>query len=243
MEEIPYLDKDLVLFNLRYLQNSHLSIDRKKMVYLLIKGERLLSEFQLEELMQMGVFLTGIPSPDFNEFDFNKWDIISYLGQVNLDQSALGILAFNLKKHHGDEVYLNYKCINKLYGIICGFDVADLAHINDDNFILINEDIFENLDKCSEHQMQVLYSIAIRPTVYGIPQGWNKSVLKSIGLLMGVVPLVDIDEMDPSAFEGLKRKTLKFLDIEKIEHFDAQVKYFRSDTLFEYQKIIRIPSI
>ncbi|KAL3270256.1 hypothetical protein HHI36_009312 [Cryptolaemus montrouzieri] len=198
---------------------------------------------EMEEFEKLGVFLQAIPAYDLqSELHCKHINILSFLGKINLDRKLLGVLAQCLKKEFGKQVFMNYEYINKFVSILCGFGVEDLEQINEDNFILINQEVFISLDQCNSHQRQVLYEIAVRPTVYGIPQGWSKSVVRTIGTLLAITPIKDLIEMDPLAFQGLQPKVLRALDDEKIHTLKVYLRYFDLSTKNEFWKIVGVPS-
>ncbi|XP_044753396.1 uncharacterized protein LOC123312893 [Coccinella septempunctata] len=240
---IEKLDKEMLLFNLQFLQNIDTSRERKRAVFMTIKGKRRFDEMDMSEIEKIGVFLKGITSYHLKtELDCNKVHIVSFLGRMKLRKKLLGVLAQCLKKEFGKQVYQSYRFINKFLGIICGYGVEELEQIDEDNFILIEEEVFLNLDECNPHQLKALYEIAVKPTVYGIPQGWNKSVVRTIGTLLSITPLKDLLGMDYRAFTEINPKVLRVLSFEKLEVLKIHLRYFGLHSKNEIWRIVGIPS-
>lgn len=81
---------------------------------------------------------------------------LEFLGKVKeFPKRVVSILSASLLKEHGNEILNNHSMINRMYGIICGFDKPLIKNIPDKEFLQIDQEIFENLHGCSKSDKRV----------------------------------------------------------------------------------------
>ncbi|XP_044752025.1 uncharacterized protein LOC123311953 isoform X2 [Coccinella septempunctata] len=154
IEEIASIPSEQLVTALKLLKDIEIVPDNHIIeVWKILKGNKSRESLSLEDIKKMNGYLSEIPDTDFFYFNMSNWDLVEYLGKYKkFAKHEVAILSASLIKTHGFGILNNHSCLNRMYGIICGFDPHLVKNIPDKEFLQINGEIFENLHACTQSQ-------------------------------------------------------------------------------------------
>ncbi|KAL3281782.1 hypothetical protein HHI36_004983 [Cryptolaemus montrouzieri] len=221
IEKIP-LDKLLDALNVtrdtEILPDSHIL-----KVWNILKKEKGLNSLEVKDLERIGEFIHAIPDSDLFYLNMTNWDVVEYLGTVTkMNNHKVAILAAALINAHGLEILRNHSSINRIFGILCGFDVGVVNNIPDEEFLLIDGEIFNHLQTCSMYRTRNLLDKATKSTVFGPPQVWDANTVKKANMLMLALTPKELVSIRPPAISGMKSEIIQLMSMELIQALNTK---------------------